>query len=649
MRKVLSTLLAALIAVSCVTLPMTAFADEYDDDYYFSEEWFTSEDYIAEQPMDWYAAENPVARRDATKAAIVEHMRNRDPEFTVDIIIYEHVNVSAEAEITTLMREILDEDSYLCCNVKNYTFSWEWSGIDTTTLGYEETYNDVNYQLFNLTINVNYRASAQQEKEIDAKCDEIIQSLDLTNKSDYQKIKAIHDYIVNNTSYDSEHVSDLSYNNQFTAYGALIDGKAICQGYSAAFYRLCEKVGINCEIFIGFADANGVANKTIVNNHTWNFVKLDDLWYSVDCTWDDPSNLETLRYDYFLKGSTSFGTTHTATNRTLTDYAFSKEDYVMPEEPAQEPSETPENPETQPDVQPEPTPEPHKHTYKQTLTPATMTSAGYLTSVCTDCGNTIKTNPVAKIASVTLSQTSYTYDGKIKTPTVTVKDANGKTLVKDKDYTASYATGRTSAGKYNVTVVFKGNYAGNKVLTFTINKQTAANCTAKLSQTSYTYDGKTKTPTVSITDKSGRKLKSSTDYTVTYPKTHKAVGKYTVKITYKGNYSGTKSLSFTIKPKATTLSSVKAKSKGFTVKWKKLTTQTTGYQIQYSTSSKFTSKTSKTVTVSKNTTTSKTISKLKAKKKYYVRIRTYKTVKINGKSTKIYSSWSKAKSVTTKK
>ncbi|MDE6412494.1 MAG: fibronectin type III domain-containing protein, partial [Eubacterium sp.] len=108
-------------------------------------------------------------------------------------------------------------------------------------------------------------------------------------------------------------------------------------------------------------------------------------------------------------------------------------------------------------------------------------------------------------------------------------------------------------------------------------------------------------------------------------------------------YSGTVKKTFTIKPKATTLSSVTAKSKGFTAKWKKLTTQTTGYQIQYSTSSKFSS--AKTVTVSKNSTTSKTVSKLKAKKKYYVRIRTYKIV---GK-TKIYSDWSKSKAVTTKK
>ena len=82
------------------------------------------------------------------------------------------------------------------------------------------------------------------------------------------------------------------------------------------------------------------------------------------------------------------------------------------------------------------------------------------------------------------------------------------------------------------------------------------------------------------------------------------------------------------------------------MKWNKQTTQTTGYQIQYSTSSKF--KGAKTVAVSKNKTTSTTVSKLLAKKKYYVRIRTYKTVKVNGKSTKLYSSWSKAKTVKVK-
>ena len=166
-----------------------------------------------------------------------------------------------------------------------------------------------------------------------------------------------------------------------------------------------------------------------------------------------------------------------------------------------------------------------------------------------------------------------------------------------------------------------------------------------LSATSYTYNGKVKKPSVTVKDDKGKKV-SSAYYTVSYAKGCKNVGTYAVTVKFKGNYSGTVRKTFTIKPKSTSISKLTAGRKKFTVKWKKQETQTTGYQIQYSTSSKF--KNAKTVTVSKNKTTGKTVSKLKAKKKYYVRIRTYKMVKVGGKSTKIYSSWSKAKTVKVK-
>ena len=97
------------------------------------------------------------------------------------------------------------------------------------------------------------------------------------------------------------------------------------------------------------------------------------------------------------------------------------------------------------------------------------------------------------------------------------------------------------------------------------------------------------------------------------------------------------------KPSPTTLKSLKAKKKALTVKWKKKTNNTSGYIIQYSKSKKF-KKGNKTITISKNSNTSKTIKKLKSGKKYYVRIRTYKSY--NG--TKLYSNWSKAKSRKTK-
>jgi hypothetical protein len=161
-----------------------------------------------------------------------------------------------------------------------------------------------------------------------------------------------------------------------------------------------------------------------------------------------------------------------------------------------------------------------------------------------------------------------------------------------------------------------------------------------LSTTSYTYNNSAKKPTVKVTDSKGKAI-SSTYYTVKYS-SNKNVGKAKAVVTFKGNYSGTKTLTYTINPTGTKITGLTAKSKGFTVKWSKQATQTTGYQIQYSTSSSF--KNAKTVNVGKNSTTSKAISKLASKKKYYVRVRTYKTV--SGKN--YYSSWSKAKSVTTK-
>ncbi len=117
----------------------------------------------------------------------------------------------------------------------------------------------------------------------------------------------------------------------------------------------------------------------------------------------------------------------------------------------------------------------------------------------------------------------------------------------------------------------------------------------KLSASTYTYNGKVKTPSVVIKDKTGRTLKKGTDYTVSYASGRKSVGKYKVNITFKGNYSGKKTVYFKIVPKGTSVSKVTAAKKSLKVKLKKQTSQTSGYQIQYSTSKKFTS--AKTVTV----------------------------------------------------
>lgn len=252
-----------------------------------------------------------------------------------------------------------------------------------------------------------------------------------------------------------------------------------------------------------------------------------------------------------------------------------------------------------------------QHNYTESITKQpTCTEPGRKTLTCSICGAVKDTTSIPK--------TAHTYKNK--------KVTKRATTSKNGTFTAVCSV----CGAEQTEVIYAAK-------------------TIKLSKTSMTYNGKKQKPSVTITDAAGKRLKNGTDYKVTYPKKTQNVGKYTVTVTLKGNYTGTVKKTFTILPKNTAISKLTASKNTVTVKWKKQTKQTAGYEIQYSTSSKFTKKTTKTVKAAKNSMTSKKITKLKAKKKYYVRIRTYQTVKVGKKSTKIYASWSKAKTVTTKK
>lgn len=215
-------------------------------------------------------------------------------------------------------------------------------------------------------------------------------------------------------------------------------------------------------------------------------------------------------------------------------------------------------------------------------------------------------------------------------------------------------------GEQKVTVYGIGNYTGEKKVSFTVypanvtglkvSKTTASSITLFWKEDEdysvqyyQIYDVKKKKVIATVdcyeTSYTVKKLKAGTTYDFKVRSYSKENGeKY---------YGEWETITGVTRPASTSLTSLKSsKAKTFTAKWDKQTSAT-GYQIQYSTSSKFSSY--KTVKVSKNSSTSKTVSSLKSGKKYYVRIRTYKTVKINGKSKTVYSSWSKAKSITIKK
>lgn len=239
--------------------------------------------------------------------------------------------------------------------------------------------------------------------------------------------------------------------------------------------------------------------------------------------------------------------------------------------------------------------------------------------------------------SVSGNPTSYTAD--ILPITLKNPTRNG--------YTFTGWTGSNGNTLQKTVMISKGS-TGNKSYTANWSKNQSAKTNIKgvqisLKKTSYVYDGKKKQPSV-IVKVGSKKLKKGTDYKVTY-KNNQKVGIASVIISGTGKYTGKVTKKFKIIPKGTSVSKVIAKSKGFAVSWRKQAKSTDGYQLQYSTSKKFTKKATVTKTVKKSSKTKLDVKKCKAKKRYYVRVRTYKTVK--GK--KYYSGWSKVKMITTKK
>ena len=233
---------------------------------------------------------------------------------------------------------------------------------------------------------------------------------------------------------------------------------------------------------------------------------------------------------------------------------------------------------------------------------------------------------------------TYVYDGTAKTPAVTSVSLNGKTLVQGVDYKITYTNNR-NAGKARVLVTGIGSYAGAVVKQFTI-KPMAVSPKFSLKSRNCTWTGKTAVPEM-VVKVGSTVLKKGADYAVAGGKN---VGKNTVTVKCKGNYSfESKTFSYNILPKGTAISKLTPTSKGFKVTWKRQAAKMsssviTGYQVQYSLKSNFASG-NKTVTIKGYKNVTKAIGKLKAKKCYYVRVRTYKTVG----GANYFSPWSTAK------
>ena len=165
---------------------------------------------------------------------------------------------------------------------------WQYAGFDASITG------SGSGGLYDLcySYTITYYTTAEQEAEMDEAVDALLDELDVDDASDYKKIKAIYDYICANVAYDHEHKDDSTYTPMFTAYAALINGTAVCQGYANLLYRLALELGVDARLIPG--DGGGP--------HGWNIVELKGQYYNVDSTWDTGKT----EYDYFLKCEANF-------------------------------------------------------------------------------------------------------------------------------------------------------------------------------------------------------------------------------------------------------------------------------------------------------------------------------------------------------
>ena len=182
--------------------------------------------------------------------------------------------------------------------------------IETTTKGQNKTYNvyinngeEANY--------LNEEFSNKQDINLALEKIEAIRKQIIHNKpgNDHEDIKMVHDYLVENIEYDTS----LQEKNIYNIYGALINGKCVCEGYARAFKYLLDGLGIESTMVIG----KGINSSGQSENHAWNYVKLENNWYAVDCTWDDPVIIgggyigNSSKYRYFLKGKEDMEKDHT--------------------------------------------------------------------------------------------------------------------------------------------------------------------------------------------------------------------------------------------------------------------------------------------------------------------------------------------------
>lgn len=229
------------------------------------------------------AEETPISAVYATKESAAEelrkHLRNRETEFTMTVSASV---IGSKDDMTDIISRSLEdtgdpcEGDYLRWNIKYYSYS---------------TLTDRRTGTVAVTFSNTYNSTAAQEAQVDKAVDRIMAELDLAGKSNYEKISAVYSYTAKNVTYNETSEA----REVFSAYGAIVQHSAVCQGYALMLYRLLSEADVPCRVITG--TANG-------GNHAWNIAEAGGKFYYLDVTWD--STLGSSKLYYFMRGTKDF-------------------------------------------------------------------------------------------------------------------------------------------------------------------------------------------------------------------------------------------------------------------------------------------------------------------------------------------------------
>lgn len=230
------------------------------------------------QPLQSVTLPEKVTSMEEMADAFFYYFSQFETNFTIE---YQGSTEDIKQILSHATEEATKRDTYIAGHLGNREIEYEYRRMDAT-----------------IQVKQDYLTNLEQEKVVDSIVASLIETVQPEEMTDFEKVKFVNDYIVKNTVYSEDSVA-----SSHSAYAVAYEGKGVCQGYALFAQKLMQALGLESMYVVGEVYTGG---------HAWNLVKVDDEWYHLDTTWNDPvpDRGNGVRYDYFLLNDTDMRADH---------------------------------------------------------------------------------------------------------------------------------------------------------------------------------------------------------------------------------------------------------------------------------------------------------------------------------------------------